>query len=1044
MFNSCNALPPTMRGGIMWDFLSRVRDGEGQGLLIEATAGMGRTTVLRSAVKAAPGFGLRVLSARARASESDSEYGVAQQLVSRAYDVLGMEGESEAKDLYCPFPRGSPLASAEADLHPLLRVLAKDAPVLLAIDDLQWMDQASLKCLGYLMARLENAPVALVATLAPGEAPRNFVMTEVLAGFQHRLVLAGLSREETAVLAAEILGAPVRPDTVESALAVSGGNPYLLDALFRDLRLSGPGPATLAPRDIVKHGPVEVAEMLLSRYDRTWPGAEAIAEAVAVLGEAATVPALARLVDADELAVADTVASLTHAGLLAQDGLAVRFVQPLVRTATLTRVPPSRRNTLHVRAAHMLYESDAPREQIAVQILGSHNEPAQHWTCTVLSDAAREAVERGAYDVACDYLRRGLQECEGQCQGKLLRVLGQIELSQDPAAAAEYLRRALTLSPDSAERTGIRIDLAHSLYLLDQPQDARTVLDEGIADGGADPQDAPTLRGEQFVLGGLGPLHPYPDADQPLVDPLGTGTVDSARTGTVLSARTGAVLSGSEPPDDSTAEFFRLNSAGLLDQRLRLDLASLLSCCRGEDRLEAVRQAERALRRPYTGLNERLAARTVPIQVLAIADKLDSALAEADLLVDQATASCSRTLGALAYSMRAEVNLRIGNLSRALEDSYRALELMPLTSPQYWVCTGQAVAAGVGALVETARTEEAYRLLERSGLDRRIPERSSFGPLFFHRARLRLADGDQEGGLADLLECGARLERAGTFNPAVLAWRSEAALVYAARGDRQEARRLVDAELSRARRWGAPRAIGRALRAAGLLAEGRKGEAMLGDAVQVLESSPARLELARVLADLGIQTRRSSRLRDARDLLRRALSLAEVCGATKLEQTVREELLVSGARPRRATEVGVDALTPTERRVVLLAARKNTNREIAASLFVAQRTVELHLSNAYRKLSIAGRPGLAAYADELQGNAPQERGTEAEQVAPQPARRTVPEPLSQQPMQQPPVVAPVQPPPAPPASVVQSHPSALVRARRTSPRVGSASSRRVR
>ncbi|MFI0780969.1 LuxR C-terminal-related transcriptional regulator [Streptomyces sp. NPDC021212] len=1017
-----------MCGGMMWDFFSRVRDGEGQGLLIEATAGMGRTTELRSAVAAAPIYGLRVLSARARASESDSDYGVAQQLVSRASDVLGMEYETEEKDPYCPSPRGSPLLPVEADLHPLLRVLANDTPVLLAIDDLQWMDQSSLKCLGYLMARLENAPVALVATLAPGEAPRNFMMAEVLAGFQHRLVLTGLSREQTAVLAAEILGAPVRADTVESALAVTGGNPYLLDALFRDLRLSGPGPATLAPRDIVKHGPVEVAEMLLSRYDRTWPGAEPIAEAVAVLGEAATVPALARLVEADELAVADTVASLTRAGLLAQDRPAVRFAQPLVRTATLTRVPPSRRNALHVRAAHMLYESDAPREQIAVQILGSHNEPAQHWTCTVLSDAAREAVERGAYDVARDYLRRGLQECEGQCQGKLLRVLGQIELSQDPAAAAEYLRRALTLSPDPAERTGIRIDLAHSLYLLDRPQDARTVLDEGIADGGVDPQDVPTLRGEQFVLGGLGPLRPHPEPGQ----------------AAVASAQTGAVLSESEPPDDSAAEFFRLHSADLLDQRLRLDLASLLSCCRGKDRLEAVRQAERALRRPYTGLNERLAARTVPIQVLATADKLDSALAEADRLVDQATASCSRTLGALAYSMRAEVNLHIGNLSRALEDSYQALELMPLTSPHYWVCTGQAVAAGVGALVETARTEEAYHVLERFRLDRRIPERSSFGPLFFHRGRLRLADGDQEGGLADLLESGVRLERAGTFNPAVLAWRSEAALVYAARGDRQEARRLVDAELSRARRWGAPRAIGRALRAAGLLAEGHKGEAMLGDAVQVLESSPARLELARVLADLGIQTRRSSRLRDARDLLRRALSMAEVCGAAKLEQTVREELLVSGARPRRATEVGVDALTPTERRVALLAARKHTNRQIAASLFVAQRTVELHLSNAYRKLSITGRPGLAAYADELQGNVPQESGTEAEAAAPQPARRAFPEPCAEQPVQPVPQHMPQPVQSVPPVSVVQSPSSALVRARRMNPRVESASSRRAR
>ncbi|MER6526577.1 AAA family ATPase [Streptomyces sp. NPDC001508] len=921
----------------MLDFLSRARDGEGQSLLIEAAVGMGRSSMLRAVGKAAPGFGLRVLTARARASEQNVEYGVAHQLMAKLGDTRGTDGPpGRPGRLSCPFPNED-LTSADADLHPLMRVLANDVPVLLAIDDLQWMDLSSLRCLGYLMARLESASVALVATLALGEAPANSLMTEVLSGFQHRVVLAGLTTDEAALLSTDTLGAPAKPETLEAAVDATGGSPYLLNALFRALRLNNLRPCDITPQDIASQGPVEVAETLLNRYERAWPGAETTAEATAVLGGAASVAAIARLTGSEELEVADTVASLGRAGLLAQDADTVRFTQPMVCASVLARLPPSRRNALHIRAAHVLYETGAPHEQIATQILRSYNDAAEHWTCSVLSEAAREAVGRGAYEVARDYLIRGLEECEGRCQGKLLRVLGQIELSTDPATAAEYLRKALALSPDPAERIDIQIDLIHCLYILDQPHEAKEILEKGLAESSSsDPTGGPRLWGEQFVLG---------------------------------------VLAGRETGQDSLGRGPETVSAGSvdpLDHRLRLDLASMLACCRGEAREEAVQQAERSLRRPYTGLNERLAARTVPIQVLTTADELDSALSESDALVEQAKGARSRTLGALAHSMRAEVHIRIGNVPKALEDAYCALKLMPLSSFEYWVCTGQAMAAGVGALVETAQFEEAHRLLARAGLEHQMPDRSSFGPLLFHRAQLRMADDDVEGSLADLMECGAQLAKSGTVNPAVLTWRSDAALAYAELGDRQEARRLIDTELSRARRWGAPRAIGRALRAAGLLAKGRKGEAMLGDAAQVLESSPARLDLARVLADLGILARRSHRLQDAREYLRRSLSLAEICGATKLAQTVREELLVSGARPRRPTEVGIDALTPTERRVALLAVSKRTNREIAASLFVAQRTVELHLSAVYRKLSIPGRSGLADYFGELP-NDPSER-----------------------------------------------------------------------
>ena len=128
----------------------------------------------------------------------------------------------------------------------------------------------------------------------------------------------------------------------------------------------------------------------------------------------------------------------------------------------------------------------------------------------------------------------------------------------------------------------------------------------------------------------------------------------------------------------------------------------------------------------------------------------------------------------------------------------------------------------------------------------------------------------------------------------------------------------------------------------------------------MLEGSPARLEQARALADLGAALRRAGRRVDAREPLRAALELAHACGATALEETARTELVASGAKPRRQALSGAESLTPSERRVATMAAEGLTNRDIAQSLFVTPKTVEVHLSSAYRKLGIGSRTQLAA------------------------------------------------------------------------------------
>lgn len=136
--------------------------------------------------------------------------------------------------------------------------------------------------------------------------------------------------------------------------------------------------------------------------------------------------------------------------------------------------------------------------------------------------------------------------------------------------------------------------------------------------------------------------------------------------------------------------------------------------------------------------------------------------------------------------------------------------------------------------------------------------------------------------------------------------------------------------------------------------------------VSLLDSTPARYELALALADLGVHLRRTGRRGNARAPLRRALDLAQRTGATSLAEQARRELLATGARPRRTALTGPDALTSTERQVAGPAASGLSNRQIAQHLFISQATVETHLRHAFRKLGITARAGLPTRLADLE------------------------------------------------------------------------------
>jgi DNA-binding CsgD family transcriptional regulator len=191
-------------------------------------------------------------------------------------------------------------------------------------------------------------------------------------------------------------------------------------------------------------------------------------------------------------------------------------------------------------------------------------------------------------------------------------------------------------------------------------------------------------------------------------------------------------------------------------------------------------------------------------------------------------------------------------------------------------------------------------------------------------------------------------------------WRSDAALAHLALGAQNEAKALASEEVAVATGFGAPRMLGTALRAAGLAEGGTRGIELLRQAVDVLEDSPARLDRARAMTDLGAALRRAGQRIQAREALRPALELAHRCGALALTDRTRTELIAAGGRPRRLVLTGLDSLTPSERRVAQLAATGLPNHEIAQHLFVTARTVEGHLTHTYHKLDITSREQLPA------------------------------------------------------------------------------------
>lgn len=325
-----------------------------------------------------------------------------------------------------------------------------------------------------------------------------------------------------------------------------------------------------------------------------------------------------------------------------------------------------------------------------------------------------------------------------------------------------------------------------------------------------------------------------------------------------------------------------------------------------------------------------------------------------EVALERARREGHATRQGIIHGQRAAIALAQGSLHDAQVEAETGLVL--IEEPHFVVL--QLIAIAIVVHIERGALAPAAELAQRGEALGIAEDRTYVAEYLIARGRLRIAQGHVREGVADLLWCGERLQALDLFWPSD--WKTFVAPALASLGENQTAAKLAREQLAAARRVGAPAALGMSLRAAALAIGGDERLALLKEAVSILEHSPARLELAHALAELGAELSRSRRRREGRDAQRRAMKLAGECGAIGLAERARAELQSGPGRRARTELTGPGALTAAESRVCRQAADGRTNREVAQALFVTEKTVERHLSSAYQKLGIRSRFQLPA------------------------------------------------------------------------------------
>ncbi|MEU9363496.1 AAA family ATPase [Streptomyces avermitilis] len=942
--------------------LASAGQGEGGVVLVNAGPGVGRTALLDAFLRKATESGARVCAAAGSSAETEAEFGVVGQLFP-PNGPLGA-GFRLARAI------GSRDADPGLDADRLFGTLCQELrrrPTVIAVDDAQLADAASLRFLRYLLRRLRTAPVMMVLTepTGPDALPPSF-QAELLRHPQcRRLGLLPLSRDGvTQVLAGQVDSGRV-PRLAADFHAISGGNPLLVHALLADHRAahrlspvpSGP-PISSDPSDAsVPSDPsvssVPSASSALSASSASAPSARSapsvssgssvpaaapaasaafakaalawayrdepvlfdVACGFAVLGESATPARVACLVDRGADAVDQVMTALDTAGLL-EGGT---FRSALVGKALLEHVDVETRAELRRRAARLLHGDGAPATVVARHLLAAP--VAEPWAGRTLLAAAEKAMQEGREELSLDCLRLAGQSATTE-QERAAVVMARVKIGWeiDPRLVSPWLDELVAALRRGDLRSGDAAWIVKHLAWQDRFPEAVESLAALAAAGDA---GEPGVEAElHFVRHWL--RHSCPPLEASVPGPSNPTRPRTPRLRRVSPASYAGEVLGkvlTEGPDDHTV--------AMAEEILR-------GCRYSETVVEALEAA---------------------LLALVYAGRPDRAVFWCDGLLQQAGTRSTGTSVAILSGIRAEIALRQGALPAA--EQYARSALSAISLPGWGVAVGSPLAALVHSTTASGMSGVAGAWLNQAVPDGMF--RTRHGLLYTHaRGHYHLAVDRPAAALDDFLTCGGLAKEWGMDVPTFLPWRTSAAQAQLALGNPGQARALVREQLARPG-GSTPRARGVALRLLAATGEPGRRPALLRESVNLLESCGDQVELLRALADRCQALDHVGAPAKARMTARHARNVADACGGDALfRKLFRDEVPGREGESEGLTgeEQGSASLTAAERRVTALAALGHSNREIGRKLFITKSTVEQHLTRVYRKLGVRNRADL--------------------------------------------------------------------------------------
>ncbi|WNI18832.1 AAA family ATPase [Actinacidiphila sp. ITFR-21] len=916
--------------------------------VVTGEPGVGRTALLGAFARASRERGSATVALVCRRQDRHTPAALVGQLAGALAGRLAPGSPQEARlrhardRLRTPDARPEPDPGLLAAVGGAVAALTSGAPLVLTVDDADWADAGSLAFLQRVVEVCAQHPVVLAVSLRLGEPPEAPAELAELLLDADQAALSGLSERETALLLRTVLPRGPAAGLAAACHRLTAGNPFLLGELagwMREHPHEARDPARLETAVLPA-----VAGLMTGRAGRLDPAAARLAGTIAVAqthGSADT-PLVARLSGVEltgTLAALDLLVRMR----LVEDDNALRLRHPLLRNALTGGMTLMARNAAHLATAAYLYERQAPAEWIADHLVASTVPPEGAWAAGVLRRAAGSARAAGDDARALRCLRLAVQTASGAEHLRAALELADVHICIDPAAGLGSAVAMLARATDDTTRRRLLGRISDALYGVGPAGNGQRVLDRVAA----------VVEGTGFhgwprlhdVVSRLFESPPASTAklveDLPALPPPPDGHTPATATATGTGTGTGT---GHVPAGGG-----ELHAAATA-------VGAFCHWLVDEDPRESVRRARWALGRDIDELDLQPPALPAALTVLAEAGRHAEAAAQARRLGAAAHGRPEPRRTALLLA-RARIALAEGGLPAAQRLLAEALETTAVRGAHPH---DPLLVSAVGLLADTLLSRGdapgAEALLRRHRQLGELPAGWYYRSVLLARARLWAAAGDLPAAGRDLAELRARGEEAGLRATGTVAWRMHGVQLLDQVGRAEEARRLALEQLRYAEATESAYERGRALRVLGGVSGGAEGERLLREAVELLETVPGPYDLAHALGDLGCLLTALDRPREAVAALTRAARLAERCGAGALAARVRQQLLSTDERaPQYVSLRGVLALTPRERQILVDAMRGLTNKRIAATRQITRRTVELHLSSAYRKLGIGGR-----------------------------------------------------------------------------------------